>query len=100
MAIPLTEVERTMLQAAGTDMYELPAEKTAWKRIFGRNIYYLASHCGNLRIGDDDTTSCAVYGTSSFPKACAGFVMGGYGCIGTQLSRVRSGEDTLGTSSR
>ncbi len=98
MAIPLTKSERQNLQAAGTDMHELQTDERGRRRIFGRKVYLLTTDCGNLRIREDGTTLCEAYDTDVFPRACAEFVVGGYGCVSTQLSRVHHGEDTLEVS--
>ena len=100
MAIPLSRAEHRSMQAAGTDMRELPVDVRGRRRVFGRKLYLLASDCGNLGVAEDGTTFCSVYAQQEFPRACGEFAMGGYGCVSTQLSRIVHGEDTLEISVR
>lgn len=83
------------MRAADADMYELPVDVRGRRRILGRKLYLLTSDCAHLGVSEDGTTSCSVYAQQEFPRACGEFVMGGYGCVSTQLSRIVHGEDTL-----
>ena len=100
MAIPLTRAEHRSMQAAGTDLYELPVDMRGRRRVLGRKLYLLTSDCAHLSVAEDGATSCSVYEQQEFPRACGEFVMGGYGCVSTQLSLIVHGEDVLEISDR
>lgn len=100
MVIPLTKPEAQMMQANGTDMrpVDTKGEFRARAALLGTTLYRLESDCANLSIDPETgTSSCSIYNTPEFPKACRKFTMGSAACAITQTTRVGWGQDEFVT---
>lgn len=61
----------------------------------GDTLYTLLTNCGNLVISDTGKTSCAIYKSDKYPRACESLKEGSYSCGLIQLTRIFRNEDTL-----